>query len=121
MPKFENTYKLSPDEHKRFYAYKLQPQILKTLKNHVEKYETEGKSNSNLTRDLADAIRIDAKNMGFQRYKLVVFVTVGDNVGQDVRVASRCLWNPEFDNCISVTHKTKTLWATATVYIIYND
>ena len=56
------------------------------------------KSNSNgynpkvsaaLTRELADSIRREAKNMSVPRYKIVVHVVVGENTGQDARVASR--------------------------------
>lgn len=117
----ENTFKLSPDDNKRFFAFKLQPHILDILKDMTLKAENDSKGHHHLTRELAERIRNEAKTYGYPRYKIVVFVAAGDNVGQDVRVASRCLWNTEFDNCVSASHNTKTLWTSAVVYVFYSD
>ncbi len=94
--RLENTYKLGPDENKRFYAYKIQTNILELISekvNHAEKSNPNGynpKVSAALTRELADSIRREAKNMSVPRYKIVVHVVVGENTGQDARVASRC-------------------------------
>jgi hypothetical protein len=36
--------------------------------------------------------------LDYPRYKIVVQVVMGENKLQGVRVASRCLWDPETDN-----------------------
>jgi len=38
-------------------------------------------------------IKERVKNLGYERYKLVVQVTVGEKTGQGIRLASRCLWD----------------------------
>ena len=69
IPKIENTFKLAPDDNKRFYAYKIYPNILELVQ---EKLQLSEKMNSNgynpkacatLTRELADSIRREAKNL----------------------------------------------------------
>lgn len=96
--RLENTYKLGPDENKRFLAYKLQPNILELITekmNNVEKTYPNAynsKAVASLTRELADSIRREAKNTSTPRYKVVVHVVAGENKNQDVRVGSRCLW-----------------------------
>lgn len=121
IPRVENTFKLSPDDNKRFYAYKLKPIIQSTIVSEIEKADAQSIKGQHLTMELADIIRSLTKDMYQPRYKVLVFVAVGDNKGQDLRVASRCLWNTEFDNCVSVSHTTKNLWASAIVYILYSD
>lgn len=37
------------------------------------------------------------------RYKLVCQATVGESNGQSMRVASRCLWDKDFDSCAETT------------------
>jgi tctex1 domain-containing protein 2 len=127
MPKIENTYKLSPDENKRFYAYKIYPNILELVQEKLlqsEKISPSGynpKACATLTRELADSIRREAKNLSVPRYKIVVHIVVGENAGQDTRVASRCLWNTEFDNCVSISFKAKYTWASAVIYVLYTE
>lgn len=121
IPKVENTFKLSPDDNKRFYAFKLKPIIQDTVIKEVEKADTQSIKGQHLTIELADIIRSLTKDMYQPRYKVLVFVAVGDNRGQDMRLASRCLWNTDFDNCVSVSHSTKNIWASAIVYLLYCD
>jgi len=127
VPRIENTYKMSPDENKRFYAYKIYSNILELVTekmNNCEKlnpacYNT--KAAANLTRDLADNIRREAKNLSVPRYKIVVHVVIGQNNGQDGRVASRCLWNTDYDNCVSIQYKSKFMWASAVIFVLYAE
>ena len=37
------------------------------------------------------------------RYKLVCQATVGESNGQSMRLASRCLWDKDFDTCAETT------------------
>ena len=37
------------------------------------------------------------------RYKLICQASVGENNGQSMRMASRCLWDKDYDTCASVT------------------
>ena len=48
--------------------------------------------NPKVAKELSDVVKEKVKGLGFDRYKLVVQVTVGQKVGQAMRIASRCLW-----------------------------
>lgn len=39
--------------------------------------------------------------------------------GQDIRVASRCLWDNDKDNTASVTYTNSSLYAVATIFAVY--
>ncbi len=53
---------------------------------------------------LSDTIKDDLKTMEWERYKYVVQVMLGEQMGQGVNVGSRCLWNEEMDVMASETY-----------------
>jgi hypothetical protein len=44
------------------------------------------------------------------RYKIVVQTTVGQMKDQGIRIASRCLWDPTTDNCVSCSFGNVSLF-----------
>ena len=125
--RLENTYKLSPDENKRFYAYKIYSNLMDLVAEKTalsEKNSPDGynqKACSYLTRDLADNLKRETRMLCSPRYKVVVHIVVGEKNGQDVRIASRCLWNTEFDNCVTLSHSGKHVWVSAVIYVLYTE
>ena len=121
----ENSYKLSPDENSRFIAYKIQPRIYELIQEKVTNCQKNSSGIYNakmfgiLTRDLADNIRREAKNLGIPRYKIVAHVVIGQNFDQDTRVASRCLWNTDYDNSMTVTFSLNKIFVVASLYVLY--
>jgi hypothetical protein len=113
----QNSYKLEPD--RRFPVNEVQDiaeQVLKeNLKN--EKYERE--KCSKMCPSLSRLIQDKVKSIGLQRYKLITVVSIGENKSQSARVASRCLWNENFDNYASANFYNETMFAQATVFGIY--
>ena len=55
------------------------------------------------------------------RYKIVVQTTVGQMKDQAIRVASRCLWDPNTDNYASTSFKNETIFASVMVFCLYTD
>ena len=55
------------------------------------------------------------------RYKVVVQVTMGERKEQDVRVASRCLWDTETDNYASASMQNTTTWCSVVVFACYTE
>lgn len=53
------------------------------------------------------------------RYKLGVQVMLGELKGQGLRVASKSLWDPNFDNWASYTFSNENLFCTGMVFGIY--
>ena len=47
--------------------------------------------------------KVKAASGEMPRYKLVCQATVGESNGQSMRVASRCLWDKDFDTCAETT------------------
>ena len=68
-----------------------------------------------LSGDIQQAVR--AK--GYTRYKLIVTVTIVEACQQGMRLASRCLWDPETDNFAEYTYSSETMHATVLVFGLY--
>ena len=124
--RMENTYKLSPDDNSRFIAYKIQTKIFDLIQEKVTNCQKNNpvysqKVFKHLTNELADNIRREAKQLGIPRYKIVAHVVVGQNFEQDTRVASRCLWNTDYDNSMTVTFSLNKIFVVASLYVLYSE
>lgn len=74
-----------------------------------------------LTKDLCVRVQDSVNEMGYERYKLVVQVTITEAAQQGLRVASRCLWDPEVDNYAEYTHSTQHMHANVVVFAFYME
>ena len=60
---------------------------------------------THISQDIAAEIleKVKADSGEMPRYKLVCQATVGESNGQSMRLASRCLWDKDFDTCAETT------------------
>ena len=114
----ENTYRLEPKM--RFPEGKVRAVIkeaLDTLASH-----TYSASHSPfLTKLLTTRILENVKQLNIERYKVVCLVTIGSKESQDLRIASRCLWDDQFDTFVSVCFEGQRFFAVGTVYGVYYE
>ncbi|CAE7496715.1 DYNLT2B [Symbiodinium sp. KB8] len=71
------------------------------------------------TKELAEQIRDELRDLKLPRYKIMVQVVVGQQRGAGVRMGSRCLWDSITDNKASETLVNDNLFAVATAYGVY--
>jgi len=112
-----NTYRLEPDRCFPYYE-------VESICNEVLKKQIEGKQySSELCARLAVSVSAEVTNcvkmLGIQRYRIVTVTNFTQKSDQTVRVASRCLWNTEFDTSASVKLDINDIIATCTVYMVY--
>lgn len=119
--RLENTYRMTPNDGQRFNAAKVKKLVNEILRNHLENFKYEANKCNDMVELLSEEIKTRTKSIVYKRYKLVVYLTIGQNFDNSVVVASRSLWNPETDNECTVTFTNKTLYAVATVYACYFD
>ncbi len=72
-----------------------------------------------LTKDLCAEVQNAVTNMGYERYKFVVQVTIAEAAAQGLRISSRCLWDPEVDNYAEYTYSNEFQHVTALVFGLY--
>lgn len=119
--KLQNTYKLQPDPSEIFKSGPVRELIQEILDECLDGEVYKPGPCRNLSSMLADLIksRLKENNMGCNRYKYIVTVTIGENGNQGVHVVSRCLWNQDTDNYAEAHYNKNGIFAVGTVYACY--
>lgn len=118
--KYENTYKLCPDQP--FIAHEVEKAAEKILRDNLHDKLYDPVQCKTLSQLLSSRILEEIKRMGYTRYKMVAIVSIGSiKERPGVQLGSRCLWNKETDNFISAKYSNRSLFAVAMVYGLYYD
>ncbi|KAL9951826.1 hypothetical protein ACROYT_G044561 [Oculina patagonica] len=114
----ENTYKMAPD--RRFSVAEVRSIIQQHLQS-LESQKYDAKLCRELDKGMSNSIMSDLKMLGYSRFKFVCSVTIGQLKGQDVRIASRSIWDTERDTFVSESFKNETLFAVGVVFGVYQE
>lgn len=115
------TYQLEPKEDERFYPSRAKAILEETLNEKLKGTTFNSGKSAEITEELAQLIRSKVKELKIPRYKLGVQVFYGEMKGQGLRVASKCLWDPNFDNWASYTFTNESIHCTAIVFGVYME
>nr|XP_023416045.1 tctex1 domain-containing protein 2 [Cavia porcellus] len=94
----ENTYILRPIFQQRFRPSVVKDCIHAVLKEELANAEYSAEETPQLTKHLSENIKDKLKEIGFDRYKMVVQVVIGEQRGEGVFMAARCFWDADTDN-----------------------
>nr|XP_029497731.1 tctex1 domain-containing protein 4-like [Oncorhynchus nerka] len=115
----ENTYKTEPEKGCLFKASKVQKLVQAMLDSYLDGASYNATSGSHLSQILSDMVKSKVKEMSPPRYKLVCQVVVGQNRNQDLRVASRCLWDSQHDDFAVAMFQNHSLFTLVIVHGVY--
>jgi hypothetical protein len=123
--RLQNTYRTEPNsEQEKFKPYKLEPKLYAALEEALKDRKYDQNKTSALTKELSQIIMRETRllmNNSSPRYKLVSHVLIGEMKNQDIRHGSRCLWDNNLDNLVSVVYKNNSLFAVATIFAVYYE
>ena len=74
---------------------------------------------SQWSKAIADNVKSQVKTLGYDRYKIVVEVVIGEQRGEGVRMGSRCLWDSDTDNYASDVYMNDSLFCCTAVFGLY--
>ncbi|KAL6052829.1 hypothetical protein STEG23_013504 [Scotinomys teguina] len=94
----ENTYILRPIFQQRFRPSVVKDCIHTVLKEELASAEYSPDEMPHLTKHLSELIKDKLKELGYDRYKMVVQVVIGEQRGEGVFMAARCFWDADTDN-----------------------
>ena len=117
--RFENTYKMEPD--KRFHIPEVKEIMDETLSSSLKGVKYDPIGCKALSKSLSHTICERVKLLGFSRFKIVCIVNIGEMKGQDVRVASRFLWDEKHDNWVDSVFTSSELFGVAVVFGVYQE
>ena len=74
-----------------------------------------------ISKVMSEEIKDQVKGLGYERYKLVCVVTVGEKRDQGLRVSSQCSWDTEVDSSATYSWQNGTMFCSAMVYGLYHE
>nr|XP_046156445.1 dynein light chain Tctex-type protein 2B isoform X3 [Oncorhynchus gorbuscha] len=114
-----NTYLIRPNYHHKFKAAVVKECIHDVLREQLSGVQYDPDEVGVLSRSLADCIKDKLKDVGFDRYKLVVQVVIGEQRGEGVKMAARCFWDADTDSYAQDIFMNDSLFCVATAFGSY--
>jgi len=116
------TFRMEPEEEEKFYPSKAKIIADKVMEEELNGAVYDEEEAKNWSMNISDKVReLVNETLGKSRYKVVVQTVVGQKVDQGIRVASRCLWDPNTDNYASCSYSNASLFCTVLVFALYTD
>ncbi|CAD1478306.1 unnamed protein product, partial [Heterotrigona itama] len=115
--KYQNTYRLEP-----YNPFKIDPvdKIIKTIMiTKLEDISYDAVECLNVCQSVATDIREKIKNLNFDRYKIVVNVTIIEKANQSIQSSMGFLWDAKRDNYSIFTYEARTFHAYCCVFALY--
>ncbi|XP_062521802.1 dynein light chain Tctex-type protein 2B-like [Corticium candelabrum] len=115
----ENTYMLRPNFKTKFRPAVAKDVIRNTLHEHLDGKEYNSEEASVWTKTICDEIKDKLKEQGFDRYKFIVQVVVGEQRGEGVKMGCRCFWDSDTDNYVRDVFMNDTIFCVAAAFGVF--
>jgi hypothetical protein len=119
--RYENTFRMEPDDEHKADIARLRRVATSVIETAISGYKYDPNQGKQFSLALAERVRSQIKQLPFQRYKIVVQVSIGQKKGQDLRVASRCMWDLKWDRHITISKETSDAYVSVTIFLVYTE
>ncbi|KAL0869794.1 hypothetical protein ABMA27_006016 [Loxostege sticticalis] len=116
---YQPTYQLNP--RKRFSEEKVQKILKDIVDTELAEAEYSEKTVPELTLNLAETVKNAIKEENFNRYRIIVVVTIGQRRQQGVQMFHSFLWDHERDMFVCTNYENPHIFANVVVYGVYLD
>jgi hypothetical protein len=89
------------------------------LREQLQGCKYDGDKAGEWSKTLSDTIKDKLKGLGYDRYKFVVQVVIGERREQGIRSGTRCFWDASTDNQASENFINDHLFCVATAFAVY--
>eukprot|EP00906_Rhabdomonas_costata_P036393 RCo051069 len=120
MATVAENFSLRPNHKKKFRAPVVKEIMKKVLQQKLDGQEYHPDNVTNYTKEIADTICARLKEVGWDRYKYIVQVVIGEQRGEGLKMGCRCFWDSDTDSYAEEMYTSKQLFCVATVYGIYH-
>ncbi|XP_030647830.1 dynein light chain Tctex-type protein 2B [Chanos chanos] len=114
-----NSYLIRPNYQHKFKAGVVKECIREILREQLSGVQYDPEDVPTRTQALSENIKNKLKEMGFDRYKMVVQVVIGEQRGQGVKMAARCLWDADTDSYAQDIYMNDSLFCVAAAFGSY--
>uniref|UniRef100_T1I392 Uncharacterized protein n=1 Tax=Rhodnius prolixus TaxID=13249 RepID=T1I392_RHOPR len=94
-------FQIRPEPQNRFKSSLAKEIISNVLHDNLNGKKYSDHNPGELTKHLANSIRINLEGQIYGRYKLIVQVILGEHKGAGIKSGVRCLWDPECDTYVT--------------------
>ncbi|XP_026763485.2 dynein light chain Tctex-type 5-A-like isoform X1 [Galleria mellonella] len=116
---YQPTYQLNPK--KRFDAEQIQKILQRVVSYELNEVEYSEKQIPELCLSLAETLRNAIKEENYNRYRIIVMVSIGQRRQQSVHIFHSFLWDHERDAFATFNYENCHLFANVVVYGVYLD
>ncbi|CAH0724351.1 unnamed protein product, partial [Brenthis ino] len=116
---YQPTYQLNPK--KRFNIEIVEKILKRIVSSELEEVEYSEKQIPDLCLSLTENIRAAIKEENYDRYRIIVAVTIGQRRQQSVHMFHSFLWDHERDAFATYNFENCHIYANAVVYGVYFD
>ncbi|KAF9577082.1 Tctex1 domain-containing protein 2 [Lunasporangiospora selenospora] len=115
----DSTISLRPTFMQKFrpaVAIKFMQQV---LLNHLQHKTYNPESTLTLSKTIAEEIKAKLIELDLGRYKYVVNVVIGENLGGGARMDAQCHWDQESDGSAQAFFSNDSLWCAAVAFAVF--
>ncbi|XP_070538314.1 dynein light chain Tctex-type protein 2B-like [Ptychodera flava] len=118
-PQPENTYMIRPNFLSKFRPATVKETIHIVLNDMLSEKTYDAEETTNWCKTIADEIKTKLKDHGFDRYKYIVQVVIGEQRGEGVKMACRCFWDSDTDNYAQDIFMNDSLFCVAAAFGVF--
>lgn len=119
--RYENTYRMGPADDDKLDLPRARRVANSILEATIAGYSYDANYAKQFSIILAERIRNQMKQLSFLRYKIITQVSIGQKIDQDLRMASRCLWDHRWDNHLTIVKETSAAYVIVTIFFVYTE
>jgi tctex1 domain-containing protein 2 len=116
-----SAHRMEPKDDEKFYPSAVRRIISDILSDKLSSVTYDDKTAQSLALEISNLVKLKCKALKMPRYKIIVQTFIGENLNQGLRVASKSLWNPKFDNYASQSFQSASLFAVVMVFGSYYE
>jgi hypothetical protein len=118
-PRLEPTFRMQP--HKKFNTKKVEAVIKDNLEERLSDFTYTPRLGPMMSKILSEEIKANVKALCFDRYKIIVSVTLGEKKNHGLWLSSRCTWDENLDSFATNVFENGQIFCSVTVYGVYFD
>lgn len=92
------SYTIRPNLKYKFRPANVKEVIQKVLEEFLSDKQYSPEQVEGWTKEISDSVKSKVKDLGLDRYKLIVQTVIGEQRGEGVKMGCRCLWDMDTDN-----------------------
>ncbi|XP_048246840.1 dynein light chain Tctex-type protein 2B-like isoform X2 [Haliotis cracherodii] len=104
---------------KEFRPVTVKEMIHVVLSEHLTGKVYNSEETTELTKTISDEIKTKLKDLGYDRYKFIVQVVIGEQRGEGVKMACRCFWDSDTDNYAQDIFMNDSIFCVAAAFGVF--